>query len=74
METYSYKVYKDGTCEYIETTQVNEPFQDPGERIGSILMDGKDLPGTVTQIRLNLGENGEIIRRIWVKQDRDPAV
>ena len=67
----SYKVYKDGTCEYVETIRVNKPFQVPGERIGSIVMDGKDLPGTVTQICLKLGEQGEVTKCIWVKQDAD---
>ena len=69
---YSYEVYNQHTSEYVRDLCVDEMFEAPGERIGSIVMDGKDAPGTVTQIWLKLDEHGGISRRIWVKQDSYP--
>ena len=54
---YSYEVYNQDTGEYVRDLCVDELFEVPGERIGSILMGGKDAPGTVTQIWLKLDEH-----------------
>ena len=71
---YVYEAYKDGTRERVGTYKVDEPFKVPGEPISPICMDEKGLPGTVTKICLQLGKSGEIIRRIWVKQDSYTAI
>ena len=71
VEMYRYEFFRDDTGEYIETCTVDKEFKVVGERVGSVVIDDKDLPGTVTRID-NTSEmkQGQLINgRVWVKQD-----
>lgn len=64
------RLFRDDTGETIGTSTVDKLLI-VGDRIGSIVIDDKDLPGTVTRVdNTPLMEGDELIHgRVWVKQD-----
>ena len=68
---YRYRFFRDDTGEELEVCTVDSMFTAVGERIGSIVIDGKDLSGTVTKVdnTPNMDGNCLIHGRVWVKQD-----
>ena len=70
---YRYRFFRDDTGEFIETCTVDALFV-LDERIGSIMIDGIDLPATVTKVDNTLDmEGGQLIHgSVWVKQDSYP--
>ena len=69
---YRYRFFRDDTGEELGICTVDSQFTVIGERIGSIVIDGKDLPGTVTKVNHVSDMEGNYIIHgsIWVKQDK----
>lgn len=68
---YRYRVFNADTGEYIETITANCPFKAVGERVGSVIIGGREAPGSITKIDNSSESEGvlQIDGSVWVKQD-----